>query len=171
LADVDEDQQDLVYWVINMLENFLDLGPETEEYYEEIDKSMPTLRKAGIDMTAVMAKRKQIRTAVVKELNGKTIRIPGYMLPLEASHDKVTEFLLVPYIGACIHAPPPPPNQTLHIKAAAKKGYDSTPLYDPVWVTGLLSVQSMVKDLYLVDGSAGVEIGYTIQTSLIEPYE
>ena len=44
-------------------------------------------------------------------------------------------------------------------------------LYDPVWVTGVISVQSMVKDLYLVDGSAGIDIGYTMQANQIEPYE
>jgi hypothetical protein len=44
-------------------------------------------------------------------------------------------------------------------------------LYDPVWVTGAISAQSMVKDLYLVDGSAGIDIGYTMQANQIEPYE
>ena len=84
---------------------------------------------------------------------------------------KVTEFLLVPYIGACIHVPPPPPNQIVYVKTTARKSYNSKQLYDPVWVTGIISVQSIVKDLYLVDGSAGVDIGYTMLANLIEPYE
>ena len=171
LSDLDENQRDMVHWVINMLESLPDRGPETEEYYQEIDDAMPTLRKAGVDIVAIMAKRREIRTAVVKELNGQHVRIPGYLLPLEVSSEKVTEFLLVPYVGACIHVPPPPPNQIVYLKTAAKKGYNSKKLYDPVWVTGVISIQSMVKDLYLVDGSAGVDIGYTIQAINIEPYE
>lgn len=171
LSDLDEDQRNPVYWVINMLENLPDRGPETEEYYQEIDDTMPTLKEAGIDITTVMAKRKEIRTAAVRELNGKTVRLPGYVLPLEMSGLKVTEFLLVPYVGACIHTPPPPPNQIVLVKTPANKGYKSKQLYEPVWVTGVVSVQSMVKDLYLVDGSADVDIGYTMQASHIGPYE
>ena len=44
-------------------------------------------------------------------------------------------------------------------------------MYEPVWVSGEISVKSMVKDLYLVDGSTGVNIGYTMQASQIEPYK
>jgi hypothetical protein len=171
IANLPQDQQDMVYWVINMLESLPKRSQETEEFYKEIDEAMPTLKKNGIDIAAVLTKRKEIRTAVVEEINGKNVRIPGYLLPLEVSQEKVTEFLLVPYVGACIHVPPPPPNQIVHVKTAAKKGYDMKQLYDPVWVTGVISVQSMVKDLYLVDGSAGIDIGYTMKANHIEPYE
>jgi hypothetical protein len=90
---------------------------------------------------------------------------------LEFSREKITEFLLVPYVGACIHVPPPPPNQIVHVKTAEKKGYVMKDMYDPVWITGVISAQSMVKDLYLVDGSAGIDIGYTMKANHIEPYE
>ena len=170
-GDLDADQRDMVHWVINMLEILPDRGPETEEYYQEIDDAMPMLKEAGIDITAVMAKRKEIRTAAVKDLNGKTVRLPGYVLPLEMSGLKVTEFLLVPYVGACIHTPPPPPNQIVLVKTSANKGYKSKQLYEPVWVTGVIGIQSMVKNLYLVDGSADVDIGYTMQASQIDPYK
>lgn len=171
LKDLDEDQLDMVHWVINTLESLPKRGPETKEYYQEIDKAMPALKKAGIDIVAVMEKRKRIRTAMAEELNGKYVRIPGYLLPLEISRNAVTEFLLVPYLGACIHVPPPPPNQIVLVKTASKKGYKNKQLYDPVWVTGVLSIQSMVKDLYLVDGSAEINIGYAMKADQIEPYE
>ena len=171
LADFTQDQKDIVYWVINMLESLPPRGPETEEYYQEIDKAMPTLRKAGINIQEVLATRNKIRTTVNEDLNGQRIRMPGYLLPLEVSGANVTEFLLVPYIGACIHVPPPPPNQIVHVKVTKKGGYKTKSLYDPVWVTGVISAKSMVKDLYLVDGSAGVNIGYTMQASQIKPYE
>lgn len=171
LANLTEDQQDLAYWVINSLETLPERGPETEEFYKEIDEALPELKKAGFDIDKVMAKRKEIQTSIVEELNGKRVRIPGFLLPLELSGTKVTEFLLVPYIGACIHVPPPPPNQIVYVKIVKKGGYDSKSLYEPVWVTGIIAVKSMVKELYLVDDSAGINIGYSMQANGIEPYD
>ena len=171
LAKLTEEQKNMVYWVINTLDNLPERGPETEENYKEIDKAIPELKKSGIDITELMAKRKQLRTAIVEELNGQWVRIPGYLLPLEMTDTKVKEFLLVPYIGACIHVPPPPPNQIVHVKIVQKEGYRIKTMYEPVWVSGEISVKSMVKDLYLVDGSAGVDIGYSMQANRIEPYK
>ena len=171
MANLNQDQRDIAIWVINMLEQLPDRGPDTEQYYQQVDEAMPTLKKAGIDIAEILAKRKEIQTAVVKELNGQNIRIAGYLLPLEASAGKVTEFLLVPYIGACIHAPPPPPNQIVHVKVLQKSGYKNKKIYEPVWVTGKLAIKSMSKELYLADGSAGIDIGYSIQTNQIESYK
>ena len=170
-ANLTPDQRDLVDWVIYMLENLPKRGADTEELYEEVDKVMPMLKKYGIDIVDVMAKHNEARTAIVEELNGQRVRLPGYLLPLELSADKVTEFLLVPYIGACIHVPPPPPNQIVHVKVLQKGGYKSKGLYDPVWVTGEFAAKSMVKDLFLADGTAGVDIGYTMQANRVEPYQ
>ena len=171
LANLTEDQQDLVIWVINTLETLPKRGPETEELYKEVDDAMPELKKSGIDIEKLMAKYKEIQTSVVEALNGQQVRIPGYFLPLELSETKVTEFLLVPYIGACIHVPPPPPNQIVHVRTLQKKGFSSKNLYEPVWVIGVITAKSMVKDLYLADGSSGVNIGYTMQAKRIEPYK
>ena len=171
LADLPQDKRELVYWVINTLQSLPERGEDTEEFYKEVDETIPTLKKWGIDITKLMAKIKEIQTSMVKELNGQRIRIPGYLLPLEVSRTKVTEFLLVPYIGACIHVPPPPPNQIIHVNVSYKEGYRSKALYEPVWVTGVIAVKSMVKDLYLVDGSAAIDIGYTMQAKNIEPYK
>ena len=50
------------------------------------------------------------------DLNDKDVRIPGFIVPLEYKESEiVTRFLLVPYFGACIHEPPPPPNQTIYV--------------------------------------------------------
>ena len=171
LAKLTQEQKETVYRVINTLDKLPERGPETERYYKEIDEDIPWLRQSGIDIAELMAKRKQFRTAIVEELNGQRVRIPGYLLPLERSDTKVKEFLLVPYIGACIHVPPPPPNQIVHVNIVQKEGYRVKSLYEPVWVSGQISVKSMVKDLYLVDGSAGINIGYTMQANRIEPYK
>ena len=171
LADLTQEQLDLVVWVVNTLDSLPPRGRDTEDLYREIDEAIPQLKEAGIEITELMAKREQLRTTMVEELNGQRVRIPGYLLPLEMSDTKVKEFLLVPYIGACIHVPPPPPNQIVHVKIVQKEGYRVKTMYEPVWVSGEISVKSMVKDLYLVDGSAGVNIGYTMQANRIEPYK
>ena len=171
LEDLTQEQLDLVIWVVNTLDSLPPRGPDTEEFYREIDEAIPQLKEAGIDINELMAKRKILQTSIVEELNGQRVRIPGYLLPLEVSATKVTEFLLVPYIGACIHVPPPPPNQIIYVKIGQNKSYKTKNLYEPVWVTGVIAAKSMEKNLYLVDGSAGVDIGYSMQANRIEPYK
>ncbi len=172
-ADLTQRQIELAVWVFNFLDSLPPHGKEkdTEEFYREIGETLPQLKEAGLDINELMAKRKIIQTSIVEELNGQRVRIPGYLLPLEVSATKVTEFLLVPYVGACIHVPPPPLNQIIYVKIGQNKSYKSKSLYEPVWVTGVIAVKSMVKDLYLVDGSAGVDIGYSMQATHIEAYK
>ncbi|CAB1076888.1 FIG003461: hypothetical protein [Olavius algarvensis Delta 1 endosymbiont] len=171
LASLNPEQLDLVVWVINTLDSLPPRGPDTEKLYREVDEAVPQLKNAGINITELMAKRKTLQTSIVEALNGQQVRIPGYLLPLEVSAAKVTEFLLVPYVGACIHVPPPPPNQVIYVKMDQDKSYKSKSLYEPVWVTGIIAAKSMVKDLYMVDGSAGVDIGYSMQSNHVEPYK
>ena len=128
LATLTQEQLDLVLWVLNVLETQPTRDSENEDLYEEVDEAMPAIREAGIDIDEVLARRKEARTAVVEELNGKHVRIPGYLLPLELDGTKVTEFFLVPYVGACIHVPPPPPNQIVHVKLVENESYQSKKL-------------------------------------------
>lgn len=74
-------------------------------------------------------------------LVGQQVRIPGFVVPLEEGKDGLKEFLLVPYFGACIHSPPPPSNQIIHVlPRSVAKAYRSM---DTVWITGTLtSVQT-----------------------------
>ena len=85
---------------------------------------------------------------LVEDLDGREIKIPGYALPLETSDTAVTEFLLVPYVGACIHVPPPPPNQIVHVRY--DEGFESEGLFTPVWVTGRISTRPQSLSLSLV---------------------
>jgi len=76
-------------------------------------------------------------TGVVEELDGTRVKIPGFMVPLELTAGaKVKEFLLVPYFGACIHYPPPPPNQIVYVNSEEPLSLQLTSV--PVWVTGEL---------------------------------
>ncbi len=171
LANLTSKQQDLVYWVVKTLQSLPKRGPDTEESYQEVDEAIPELKKSGIDIAKLMAKIKVIQTSFVEELSGQRIRIAGYLLPLEISGARVTEFLLVPYFGACIHTPPPPPNQIIHVKIVPTEGYSIKKTYEAVWVTGVISAEKTAKDLYYVDGSAEINIGYSILADQVEPYK
>jgi hypothetical protein len=171
LAGLSQDLQSKIFYALNILENLPERKPATEELYKKIDKLIPAFKKGGIDINRIMAFRKEGMTSMVDNLNGARVRIPGYLLSLETSGSRVTQGLLVPYVGACIHAPPPPPNQILLVTVADKKGYETKSLFDAVWVTGVISVKSTSKNLYLVDGSSAIDIGYALQAEQIEPYK
>jgi hypothetical protein len=171
LANVTEKQKDLVIWGIRTAESLPERGPKTEKDYKELDKAKLEMKEFGIDFDWLMAKREEVQTAVVEELNDKRVRIPGYLLPLETSGSRVTEFLLVPYVGACVHVPPPPPNQIVYVKISDKKGHESKRLFEPVWVSGVISAKSMTKDLYLTDGWTEINLGYAMRADRVEPYQ
>jgi hypothetical protein len=134
------------------------------------------LKQGGVDVDDLLARRKEIvakRQAraggVNQTLNGKQVRIPGYLLPLEYSGKLVSEFLLVPWVGACIHTPPPPPNQIVHVKA--DKPFETNGMFAAVWVTGTLATASSKKALFMIDGSSDIDVGYSLRASVVEPYK
>ena len=93
----------------------------------------------------------------VKELDGKQVKMPGYIVPLDVRRGgTVSEFFLVPYFGACIHVPPPPPNQIVYVKL--KKPFNLKSMADPYWVTGRMSTKVWTSDMadsdYVMTGDA-----------------
>jgi len=79
----------------------------------------------------------------VDELNGKRVRIPAFVVPLDGDQDNLTELLLVPYFGACIHVPPPPPNQIIYIKPLEGLDIRKLDLWGPVWAIGVLQTDDI----------------------------
>lgn len=145
---------------------------------DEATELEAVLIKDGIDVDGLLARRNEIRelrkkrgTSVVEELDGSSIKMAGYVLPLEYSDLNVTEFLLVPWVGACIHTPPPPPNQIVHVLLDEKDGFKSNSMYEPVWVTGEILTQASTRNLFLKDGSGDFNIGYRLSASLVERYK
>jgi len=99
---------------------------------------------------------------VVPEMDGRSGRIPGFVVPLKTTQDmRILEFFLVPYYGACIHVPPPPPNQIIHVKY--KKGFKLEALYDPVWIEGTLMIEKTENDI--------ASSSYSIVAENVSPYE
>ena len=133
------------------------------------------LHKDGISAEEIIRKNTEFleklelhRNSARNEWDKQQVRIPGYILQLEFDGTKVTEFLLVPYVGACIHVPPPPPTQIVYV--TIKNGYESGGVFEPVWVQGTIEVKSSKKNLYLKDGSADIEFGYSIRADSVETY-
>lgn len=91
---------------------------------------------------------------------GKPIRLPGFMVPLEYGKKSVSEFLLVPYFGACIHVPPPPANQIIHVRSARPVKLKT--YMDAVWIEGQLELGTTRTDMG--------EAGYRLRAVKVEPY-
>lgn len=98
---------------------------------------------------------------VVGVLDNHAVRLGGFIVPLEMSEEGVTEFLLVPYFGACIHVPPPPSNQIIYVVTQTPIAQDA--LYDAIWVSGRLSVDGALTDM--------AQAGYTLVAEQIVPIE
>ncbi|GAA5101369.1 hypothetical protein GCM10023338_17180 [Wohlfahrtiimonas larvae] len=78
-------------------------------------------------------------------LSGKNIAISGFVVPLEWDQaSNISEFLLVPYYGACIHVPPPPKNQIIHVKL--KEGLAGIQTMDNLTVLGRLNLDGNVSE-------------------------
>ena len=139
-------------------------------------KALIKLKQDGVDVDGLLGKRDAIAekkraaaSAVNPAIDGKMVRIPGYVLPLEFSGTKVTEFLLVPWVGACIHTPPPEANQIVYVKP--DKAFDIRRMFDAVWVTGRIAATGSKRSVEIVDGSADIDVGYSLRASLVEPYQ
>jgi uncharacterized protein len=136
-----------------------------------------TGRKA-LDSQASPASLEEFRTVdwkLLKQLNlttgqksealaqseGRTVKMAGFMVPLEDEVQQATEFLLVPYFGACIHSPPPPPNQIVYV-TMTKDQRVKIDLQEPIWVVGQLEIGA-TKSPY-------GKVSYRLLASRVDPY-
>lgn len=88
------------------------------------------------------------------ELDGEQIRLVGFVAPLTYEGEIVTEFLLVPNFGACIHVPPPPANQTVMVSSDVSNGLTVEESWGVVWVEGTIVVEAGTADI----GASGYRI-------------
>jgi uncharacterized protein len=105
------------------------------------------------------ARKDAMPAPIVESLGGKRVHIGGYVVPLSFDATRVTDFLLVPFVGACIHVPPPPANQIIYVKV--DQGFDVQGTFDPVWVTGTLKVTPTFTGL--------ADAGYSLEAEKVEP--
>jgi hypothetical protein len=132
------------------LEAMPEISHETPEAAGSFGQQGGLKQEQGLP--AVMYSKK-----TVARLDGKTIRLGGYPVPLESDAEgKSTLLFLVPYPGACIHVPPPPPNQIVLVRYPAGIALDD--IYEPLWVDGTLHIEAVDNELaeaaYTLDASA-----------------
>jgi len=135
---------------------------------QDLDKETVDGEDTGFDINSISEgasndTMEQIGTFnVVTSLNDQNIRIPGYVVPLDFNaRNEYKEFLLVPYFGACLHTPPPPPNQILFVKS--DKAVEIKDIREPVWLEGRLNTGEFTSDL--------ADTAYELSLSKLEAYE
>jgi len=156
-----------VEWTDLIPEDELDILLNPPSYIDDIvDGSFEDEISNQIKNTLVPAKNDPYQQALISTkvkpgMDGQAIGIPGFIVPLEFDDELiVTEFFLVPYFGACIHVPPPPPNQIIYVKYA--KGLELKTLYDPFWIYGTLKTSTVENDT--------ATASYTIDMASYEDY-
>jgi hypothetical protein len=143
---------------------------------EEAVEARKRLEQQKVDIDGLFAKRQEITelrrqrgSATVPGLDGVLLELPGFVLPLEYEGRKVTEFLLVPWVGACIHTPPPPPNQIVHV--TAREPFEIKGMFEAVSVTASMKIGGVTKNLFLVDGKADINMSYSMKGAAVTKYK
>jgi hypothetical protein len=142
---------------------WLQLVPADWKPQERLDARKAALLQDGDALAKEMMRelREILDTApTVAALDGDAVRMPGYVVALEQGKQGLTEFLLVPYYGACIHTPPPPANQIVHV--VSRKPVKGFQTMSAVWVQGKLRTTRHTT-------SMGVS-GYSMELARMEPY-
>ena len=140
-------------------EEIIDL--DWEDLLPEGEKSVPNAMLGLLDHSGPDVSRQQpASTGVRTDWNGMTVRLPGYIVPIDYDGTGVSAFLLVPYVGACIHVPPPPANQLVLV--TTQDPYETNGLFEAVNVTGMFGTASTRTQL--------AEVGYALSADRIEPF-
>ncbi|MDQ7988258.1 MAG: DUF3299 domain-containing protein [Candidatus Dactylopiibacterium sp.] len=124
-------------------------------------EALASMRDNDPRAAGVLAKMREAwdKAPVMPALDRKRVRIAGFLVPLDADGDTMREFLLVPYFGACIHVPPPPPNQVIHV--IMDKPFKAR-MMEPFWISGEMRIARSDNPL----GAAA----YRLQGQRAEPY-
>ena len=131
-----------------------DLVPEGQRIMPPMIQSM--IDHNGPDMSSQQPPSQGVRT----DWNGETVRLPGFIVPIDYDGSGVRAFILVPFVGACVHVPPPPANQLVFV--TTEKPYESAGMFEAVTVTGLFGTASTSTQL--------AEIAYSLYADQIEPF-
>lgn len=134
--------------------NWTDLIPEGQP------KAPPGIQSLIQHDTLGISAQQPPSQGVRSEWNGETVRLPGYIVPIEYSGTGVTSFMLVPFVGACVHVPPPPAHQLVFV--TTQKPYESSGLFEAVKVIGMFGTASTSTQL--------ADIAYALSADEIVPF-
>lgn len=107
-----------------------------------------------------LSAQQPLSSGVRSDWNGQVVSLPGFIVPIDFSGTGVTAFILVPYVGACVHVPPPPANQLVFVTTS--EPYESSGLFEAVTVVGMFGTSSLSTQL--------ADIAYALSADSIEPY-
>lgn len=132
-----------------------DLLPKDEPFVPNAVRGL--IDHDGPDLSRQQPASSGIRT----DWNEKTVRLPGFVVPIDQRGTGVETFILVPYVGACIHVPPPPANQLVFV--TTEDPFESSGMFESVTVTGIIRTSSISTDL--------AQVGYSLIAEKIVPYQ
>lgn len=98
---------------------------------------------------------------LVRDFDGQRVRLPGYIVPLDFDGERTSKFLLVPFIGACVHVPPPPANQIVYVETA--EPYAIGGFFEAVYAEGVMTSDVEATEL--------AEVGYRLSAESIWRYQ
>ena len=140
-------------------EAFIEL--DWKDLVPEGQVTIPPILQGAIDHDqAPLSNQQPASSGVRSDWNGQIVRLPGFIVPIDYSGTGVTAFILVPFVGACVHVPPPPANQLVFV--TSPEPYESSGLFEPVNVIGMFGVSSLSTQL--------ADIAYALSADLIEPF-
>lgn len=140
-------------------ESFVDI--EWKDLLPEGETVIPNVLSGLIDHdNPPLSSQQPASSGVRTDWNGQIVRLPGFIVPIDYSGTGVTAFILVPYVGACVHVPPPPANQLVFV--TTETPYENEGLFEAVNVTGMFGVSSVSTQL--------AEVGYALSADQIAPY-
>lgn len=115
---------------------------------------------SGITNPVTRYEQALVSVRVKEEYNNRKVKIPGYIVPIDVTEDdaKATTFFLVPFFGACIHVPPPPPNQIIY--ATYSEGVSLDNLLEPYWIEATLSTETQTNEMATAAYSAKIDKMY-----------
>lgn len=143
-----------------LAEEFIDL--DWSDLLPDGEAPIPPMLQGVIDHdNAPFVSQQPLSSGVRTDWNGQVVRLPGFIVPIDYKGSGVVAFLLVPFVGACVHVPPPPANQLVFVTTATP--YESAGIYEPVNVTGMFGVSSVSTQL--------ADVGYALSADKIEPFE
>ncbi|SEF96380.1 hypothetical protein SAMN04488244_105191 [Vibrio hangzhouensis] len=169
LPDITERQRESLQMIL-----LLDSVPSAENQAKS-EELISELSAQGIDARFLLEQRRQFMEQMknraeqtTEAFNHRSIRMAGFIVPLDMDGLKTTEFLLVPVAGACIHLPPPPANQIIRVHYP--KGFEIKNVQYPVWIEGVIQNDKKTEDVFLVDGNTAITMGYKLDAVNIQDY-
>ena len=143
-----------------LAENYIDLAwhdllPKNQTFVPDVVREI-----LGHDESTAQYGQQPVSSGVRPDWNGQNVRLPGFIVPIDYSGKGVTAFILVPYVGACVHVPPPPANQLVFV--TTQTPYENAKLFEAVSVMGTFGVSSISTHL--------AQVGYALSADTIESY-